>query len=290
MASDPFAPLSARDGPDRSDASAPRLGFGVSGVHGAALIPRGHTARLVLRAVERGIRVFDTGPSYGGGEAERRLGAALAKIDRDTVWISTKAGVAGSSLSGLRRDFSPGAIETSLRESLTRLSVQGVDGFFLHGAGPTELTDALLDRLDTLKSAGAFRHLGIAGRGAELTAAVETGRFSLLMAPVHPWLDQSDRERLEHARAKGLGVIAIETAGPGPAPLAIPRRASDLYPFAKAIRRASRKQPADPRRLPVPEGLRQALLDKLTDVVLTTTSRLRHLDQNAALRDSLRTP
>jgi aryl-alcohol dehydrogenase-like predicted oxidoreductase len=214
----------------RPTASLPsRLGFGVSGVHGTPLIGRADTAALIVRAAELGVRMFDTAPSYGGGEAERRLGAALKTMDRSQVWISTKAGVTGSALTGRRRDFSPDAIEASVRASLSRLGVEGLDGLFLHGAARGELTRPLFRRLRELRQAGAFRRLGAAGRGADLDAAMASGRFRLVMTPVHPWIGAAARARIAEARAAGLRVIAIETAGPGAPPIRPPRRASDLH-------------------------------------------------------------
>jgi aryl-alcohol dehydrogenase-like predicted oxidoreductase len=43
------------------------LGFGVSGAHGTPLVPASETLALIKAAVEGGVRVFDTAPSYGAG-------------------------------------------------------------------------------------------------------------------------------------------------------------------------------------------------------------------------------
>ena len=259
-----------------------RLGFGVSGVHGTPLIGRPDTVALIERASERGVRVFDTAPSYGGGEAERRLGAALKTMDRSRVWISTKAGVTGSALTGRRRDFSPGAIEAGVRASLSRLGVEGVDGLFLHGAGAGELTPALMRRLDDLRAAGAFALLGAAGRGAELDAALQTGRFQLLMTPVHPFIRDDARARLSAAKAAGLAVLGIETAGPGLAPLRPPGTVADLHGLARGLVARARGG-ADGPRLAPQDALTAALADPLVDAALFTTARMAHLDANAAL-------
>ena len=69
-----------------------RLGFGVSGPHGTPLVHPGATADMIYRAFDRGVRLFDTGPSYGAGEAERRLGEAMRRLPRLECIISTKAG------------------------------------------------------------------------------------------------------------------------------------------------------------------------------------------------------
>lgn len=102
-----------------------RLAFGVSGAHGTPLVTPQATRRLIARAFEGGVRVFDTAPAYGAGEAERRLGRALRDLPRDQVFVCTKAGIASEGVSGRLRDFSPAGIESSVRASLSRLGVEG---------------------------------------------------------------------------------------------------------------------------------------------------------------------
>lgn len=253
-----------------------RLGFGLGGALGTPLTTLHDAAGLVRRAHEAGIRVFDTAPAYGAGEAERRLGAALEGIPRESFFVSTKAGVTSAGLARRMRDFSPGGVETSVRASLNRLGLEGVDALILHGPDPSELTASLFSCLDRLKEAGAFRLLGVAGRGVELDAALETGRFALLMAPVHAQIGDEARERLLAARAKGVAVIGIEAAGAGPAPLRLPRKPADLYTLARTLRTPA----SGPPRTPMPDALLAPLRTGLADCVLMSTTRPEHLDAN----------
>lgn len=251
-----------------------RLGFGVSGAHATPLVPARATLRLIQRAFEGGVRVFDTAPAYGTGEAERRLGRALLDLPRDQVFVCTKAGITSTSFARRSRDFSPAGIETSVRASLSRLGVEGVDALFLHGPDPYELTDELFARLAALKSAGAFVRLGVTGLGPELDAAIASGRFDLMMAPVHPFLDDREEARHAAARARGLAVIAIQSAGDAPATRRIPRRPGDLYTLARSLRTATQGR----GRVDPAAGVRAALARPDTDTVLVTTTRSAHLD------------
>ena len=61
------------------------LGFGVSGAHGTPLVPASGTEALIHAAIEGGVRYFDTAPSYGAGECERRLGRALKAAEERRV-------------------------------------------------------------------------------------------------------------------------------------------------------------------------------------------------------------
>jgi D-threo-aldose 1-dehydrogenase len=159
-----------------------------------------------------------------------------------------------------------------------RLQLDGVDALFLHGAAPEELTPALFERLDALKAAGAFRYLGAAGRGDELSKAIETGRFQYLMAPVHSFLSEEENARLAQAAEAGLGVVAIETSGDAPSAWALPKRPADLYGLAKRFRAAPGRG-----RTGVEVGLKSALARSEVSCALMTTTRSTHLTANAAL-------
>lgn len=259
-----------------------RLGFGVSGAHGTPLVSRRQTLALIESAFAQGVTVFDTAPAYGNGEAERRLGLALKRLGRDSVQVMTKVGLFSHGLAGRRRDFSLTAVEASLSSSLARLDVEGVDYLFLHGPDPSELTPALFSRLDALRGAGAFKTLGVAGRAGELDAALETGRFQAIMAPVHPYLDEVELSRLRAMSDGGVMVFAIETAGDGRPALRAPRRPADLYRLARALRAA----PGGRGRTDSVTGLRNALSQAWVSCALTTTTRSDHLAEAAALLNS----
>jgi D-threo-aldose 1-dehydrogenase len=254
------------------------LGFGVSGAHGTALLSRAQTQGLIEEAYAGGVRYFDTAPSYGAGECERRLGRALRVGGLADARISTKVGLASHGVWGRRRDLTPEGVEASLRGSLARLGVEGVDLLIVHGAAPHELTWELKLRLDALRQAGAFRWLGAAGRGPALDWAMDAGFFDLLMAPVHPFLDAGEIATLDRAQAAGLGLIAIETSGDAPPALRAPRAPADLVALAKHVRGASPGR----GRIPTPEGLKQAVRRPGVISALFTTTRPEHLRANLA--------
>jgi hypothetical protein len=82
-----------------------RLGFGTSGVMGAALTTSGRL-KLLDTAWDAGIRHFDTAPLYGFGEAESLLGPFLRRR-RDTITITTKFGLLPASVHPLARPLIP---------------------------------------------------------------------------------------------------------------------------------------------------------------------------------------
>lgn len=256
-----------------------RLGFGVTGPHAGLGAGRGMTTRLIHQAVDQGVTFFDTGPAYGKGEAERRLGAALKRLPRRSAFVATKAGIHP----GGYRDFSAGAIEMSLRDSLKRLQRDHVDLLLLHGPAADEMTDKLLRRLDAFRERGMIRHLGVCGRGAELDRAISLGVFDALMAPVNQSLEPSQIERLERARSSGLSVIGIETMAGARRASGPPASRGDLWYLARQIKRRLRRDPPAEAGPPASEALRWALTRPFCDSAVCLTTRPAHLAANASL-------
>ncbi|WP_297737131.1 aldo/keto reductase [uncultured Maricaulis sp.] len=256
-----------------------RLGFGVSGPHAGLGAGRGATTRLIHQAVDHGVTFFDTGPAYGKGEAERRLGTALKRLPRRSAFVATKAGIHP----GGYRDFSAGAVEMSLRDSLKRLQRDHVDLLLLHGPSAEEMTDKLLRRLDAFRERGMIRHLGVCGRGAELDRAIALGVFDALMAPVNQHLEPQEIERLENARRAGLSVIGIETMAGAARNAGPPVSRGDLWYLARQIERRFNQDPPARAGPPASEALRWALSRPYCDSAVCLTTRPAHLAANAAL-------
>src|ERR1700709_1424723 len=67
------------------------IGFGCASYWGMRVLCEAAPIPLVHAAIDRGVTFFDTGASYSGGNAEPRLGKALAGLDnRQELGISTK--------------------------------------------------------------------------------------------------------------------------------------------------------------------------------------------------------
>ncbi|WP_243229473.1 aldo/keto reductase [Microbacterium sp. CIAB417] len=199
----------------------------------------------VAAALAHGIRFFDTAPNYGAGESERRLGVALADVDRDTVTIATKVGrmivddegaevPAGASGAGLISDVGYDAVWRSVEGSLRRLRTDRIDLLHLHD--PEDVDAALsgaVRAMVELREQGVVRALGVGMvRTAPLTrfaaeapvdVIMEAGRLTLL-----------DRTALDDllptAAAHGVGILAAGVYNSGV--LADPRGAPyfDYHP------------------------------------------------------------
>jgi len=234
---------------------------------------------MIARAADLGVRVFDTAPSYGAGEAERRLGEALRRLGLPDAIVSTKAGLLASGLTRRRRDFTPTGVRRSVEASLRRLRRDSIDCLFLHGPSAIELTDELLTTLADLIASGDIRAIGVCGRGAELDAALASGCFSQFMAPVHAGLAEDDRKRLTRLRAAGE-LIGIETLASLGAGRGLSLSPGQIWRLARAVRGAPPRPAAGPST--VDGAIRWSLEEGCAHRIVTTTSRPEHLESSVA--------
>jgi aryl-alcohol dehydrogenase-like predicted oxidoreductase len=92
--------------------------------------PEPEARAVIARALERGLRVFDTANAYNGGESERIIGRAV-KADRERVAIATKVGF-GRVVDGAPEGLRPERVLRAIDESLDRLGTTYVDVYYLH--------------------------------------------------------------------------------------------------------------------------------------------------------------
>ncbi|MGH9063776.1 MAG: aldo/keto reductase [Acidimicrobiales bacterium] len=186
----------------------------------------------VARAYELGLRLFDTAPVYGYGEAERRLGQALASCPADVV-VATKVGrlLRSGAPADLTQwqagepiykatppvnpvfDFSYDGVLRSLGESLTRLGRDRVDVVHIHD--PDEHYDEALrgayPALARLRADGAVGAVSVGmSQSAMLARFARDADFDcFLLAGRYTLLDQSGlSELLPLCAERGIGIIA----------------------------------------------------------------------------------
>ena len=186
----------------------------------------------ILAALDSGINFIDTAPLYGHGNAERMVGSALTKTNKEYV-ISTKVGrvlkkfapeeIAGK-VEGLAPfigvdptifpvvDFSRDGILRSIQESLDRLNISSIDIALIHDADD-RIDEAIKNSypvLDELRSQGVIKGIGVgmnicsyatkAVKEMDLDVILIAGRYSLL--------DQSAQEVLfKECLKKQTGVM-----------------------------------------------------------------------------------
>jgi len=138
------------------------IGLGCASFWGNRIFSETDAIRLVHAAAEHGVTFFDTSPSYSGGNAEPRLGQALAALkNRNDLVVATKVGTRLGRWGGAYKDWSPNSVRSSVEESLRRLRLDVIPLLQLHGPQIADLTDGLLGTLERLKEEGKIRHLSV---------------------------------------------------------------------------------------------------------------------------------
>ena len=138
----------------RSELEVSRVGLGCNNFGGR--VDSEGTRRVVHAALDAGITFFDTAETYGGGDSERFLGAALGER-RSQVVLATKFGWAPGDLPG----GAPERVRRSIDASLERLGTDVVDLYYYHRPdGVTPLAETL-GAMQELVDAGKVRRLGL---------------------------------------------------------------------------------------------------------------------------------
>src|ERR1035441_4416039 len=163
--------------PYNKDVSLSVIGFG--GIVVMGMEPK-DAGRTVVEAVERGINYFDVAPSYGNGEAEEKLGPALAP-HRKSVFLACKCE---------RRD-AEGARQ-QLETSLKRLETDHFDLYQFHAVASRNDVDQIvapggaLELFVKARQEGKVQHLGFSAHNEEAAAALmDHFPFDSVLFPVN---------------------------------------------------------------------------------------------------------
>ncbi|HEX4213402.1 MAG TPA: aldo/keto reductase [Candidatus Dormibacteraeota bacterium] len=226
----------------RTNLRVTRLGLGTAPLGGLFReVEDGVAVRVVERAYELGLRLFDTAPLYGSGYSERRVGAALGQYPRDSYVLATKVGRLlrqgappdptqirdGQSIyrgtpEGVQPvfDFSADGIRLSYDESLQRLGLDRIDILHIHDPDDnyeTALRDAYPVLAD-MRSRGVIGAVGAGMNQPEMPASfARAADFDcFLLAGRYTLLDQSGLDELLPLCAeRGISVICGGTFNSG---------------------------------------------------------------------------
>ena len=199
----------------KTGARVSKLGLGgapLGGVFGAA--DELEVEKMIHEAVDAGVNVIDTAPSYAQGESERRIGKALQGGKRERVFLMTKA-------VGPGQRFGREETIRSVEDSLTRLRTDRVELLQIHDAEQRpfeEIAYETLPALERLREEGKIRWIGVSTRDLALLGRyVGLGRFDCIQFYArYTLIDHTAKdELLPLAKDAGVGVIQGSPLGLG---------------------------------------------------------------------------
>lgn len=161
---------------------------------------RGRTcARIVEQALRLGYRHIDTAQVY---ENEREVGEGVrgSGLPREQVFVATKV---------WWTNFSAGALERSVAESMRRLKLAYVDLLLLHWPNASVPLAETIAALCRVKREGLARHIGVSNFTVALieqAAACASEPIVTNQIELHPYLDQT--MVTEACRRHGISITA----------------------------------------------------------------------------------
>jgi aryl-alcohol dehydrogenase-like predicted oxidoreductase len=198
----------------------PRLGFGAMRLTGQpgnfGPYPDWEGGRALLRrAVELGVRFFDTALAYGPGHNEALIADALHPY-ADGIVVATKGGIDKLSPTQLVRDASPATLARQVDEALVRLRTGRIDLFQLHWIDPAVPVEDSVGALEAARRAGKIRHIGLSNIDRE------TLDRALAVAPIASVQNRLNSEErgsealVDYTAAKGIAFIPYGPLGAHP--------------------------------------------------------------------------
>ena len=171
--------------------------------------------RLVGRALDAGVNFIDTADVYSEGRSEVITGQALRdlKVAREDVVIATK--VFGQTGAGVNaRGNSRSHIMDGVKQSLSRLQVDHIDLYQIHGFDPATPVEETVRALDNLVQHGHVRYVGVSNWAAwqimkALGIAERLGlaRFESLQAYYTIAGRDLEREIVPMLQSEGVGLM-----------------------------------------------------------------------------------
>jgi len=244
----------------------PRLGYGAMQLAGPGVIglPEDVTGAIEVlrRAVDQGVRFFDTANAYGPRTVNQIIGRALSPFADDIV-IGNKVGAWRDPAGGWVTDSRPETVRTQVEDALLDMRANSSPLTYLRLRGDSQapgnvppeevpLEDAL-GALVELHDEGKIRHIGLSGASPEMLeraqqvtpiAAVQN-RFNLI--------DRSGIEVLAACERHGIAFVPFFPLATGflgePAALTRPAQRLGVATSAVALAWLLRRSPV---MVPIP--------------------------------------
>ena len=200
------------------------IGFGCMNLSHAYGVPPAveEGARLLKRALDLGVTLFDTAALYGFGANEQLVGKVL-KSERARITLASKGGMAGVQFDdGIKRviDGRPEALRRNCEDSLKRLGTDVIDLYYLHrwhklGAAAVPIEDSVGAMADLVR-AGKVRAIGLSEvSAATLKRAHAVHPIAAVQTEYSLWTRNPEIAVLQACRDIGAAFVAFSPVARG---------------------------------------------------------------------------
>ena len=176
------------------------------------------TRKVVHKALDLGVTLFDTADVYGGygygnyGGSETQLGEILGARRKDIV-LASKFGMAMNA-AGTIKGASPAYIRSAIEASLKRLRTDWIDLYQIHRPDPQTPIEDTLGTLDALVKEGKVRHIGCSCFSSAQIDAAQAAAARLDLTPLTTSQDEYsllaraiERDPMPAIQRHGLGLL-----------------------------------------------------------------------------------
>lgn len=176
------------------------------------------TRKVVHKALDLGVTLFDTADVYGGygygnyGGSETQLGQILGPRRKDIV-LASKFGMAMNA-AGTMKGASPAYIRSAIEASLKRLRTDWIDLYQIHRPDPQTPIEDTLGTLDALVKEGKVRQIGCSCFSSAQIDAAQAAAARLGLTPLATSQDEYsllsraiERDPMPAIRRHGLGLL-----------------------------------------------------------------------------------
>jgi aryl-alcohol dehydrogenase-like predicted oxidoreductase len=186
-----------------------RLGYGTMQLPGPGVWgeppDRGKAIRVLRRAVELGVDLFDTADAYGPFVAEDLLREALYPYEGIT--IATKGGLVRTGPGEWYPVGRPEYLRQCVEMSLRRLDAETIDLYQLHRIDPQVPLEDQVGTLADMQSAGKVRQIGLSEVGVDQIRAARQITEIVSVQNRYNLVDRTAEPALEYCEQVSLGFI-----------------------------------------------------------------------------------
>ena len=179
--------------------------------------PQDESIRVIHRAMELGVTLFDTADVYGPFTNEELLGRALEGRRADVV-LATKVGLVVGPSGGypLLRDARPERILEEIDDSLLRLRTDVIDLYYLHRVDEQVPLEDTWGAMSALVQAGKVRALGLSEVDVdELERAHAVHPVTAVQSELSLWTRGALSEIVPWCAANGASFVPFAPLGRG---------------------------------------------------------------------------
>lgn len=171
-------------------------------------------ARLLNRALDLGITLFDTAAIYGMGKSERLIAGAIMHRKAEFT-LASKCVM--DAIDGQRvLDGSPAAITATLERALVRLGTDHIDLYYLHRPDSRVPVEDSVGALAEAVKAGKIGAIGLSEMSADaIRRAHAVHPITAVQSEYSPMVRNPEVAVLDTCRALGIGFVAFSPVARG---------------------------------------------------------------------------